>query len=372
MDGIGGPALDELDRTILDIIQDEFPVCAAPYDEIARRAGTSPEDAEQRVAAMREGGVIRRLGAIMDSRAIGMVTTLVAADVEADAVEAVASHVDRFGEVTHCYLREGLPALWFTLVAASQERIDAALAEVRTLPGVHSVMEFPATRVFKLGVKVNVETPEKPEDKRLISPRRHGDHGERQRRGRGERHTEDSRSPPCSPCLRGEESACGGTAAPLSDSERAILRELARDLPEGSRPFAEIASRAGLGEDEVLARVRGLLERGVIRRVAAIVRDRKLGYEGNAMVAWQVPPEKLEQAGAAAAARPEISHAYARRTTPEWQYNLYTMIHAKSREEAMAVVEELAPSIGATDRKALFTVREFTKRRPDYGAVLGG
>lgn len=158
----------------------------------------------------------------------------------------------------------------------------------------------------------------------------------------------------------------------LTDNERAILRELAGGLPEGARPYAEIASRAGLGEDEVLTTIRGLVERGVIRRVAAIVRDRKLGYEGNAMVAWQVPPEKLEQAGAAAAARPEISHAYARRTAAQWPYNLYTMIHAKSREEAMAVVEELAAVIGATDRKALFTLREFTKRRPDYGAVLGG
>ena len=158
----------------------------------------------------------------------------------------------------------------------------------------------------------------------------------------------------------------------LTENERAILRELARDLPHGARPYAEIASRAGLGEDEVLACVRDLLERGVIRRVAAIVHDRKLGYEGNAMVAWRVPPEKVEQAGAAAAARPEISHAYARRTAPEWPYNLYTMIHAKTREAAMAVVDEIAPSISATDRKALFTVREFTKRRPDYGAVLGG
>jgi DNA-binding Lrp family transcriptional regulator len=338
--------VDDLDRAILDVIQDEFPVCASPYDEIARRAGTTPEDAERRVAAMREGGVIRRLGAIVDSRAIGMVTTLVGADVEADAVEAVAAHVDSFPEVTHCYLREGRPALWFTLVAVSQERIDAALAEVRTLPGVHSVMEFPATRVFKLGVKVKAGSS---------PPRHQGHEGSLESWRPGGR----GRSP-------------GEGKASLSDAERAILRELAEDLPRRARPYAEIASRADLGEDEVLATIRGLLERGVIRRVAAIVRDRKLGYEGNAMVAWQVPPEKVEQAGAAAAARPEISHAYARRTTPEWPYNLYTMIHAKTRAEAMAVVDELAPSIGATDRKALFTVREFTKRRPDYSGVLGG
>lgn len=147
--------MDELDRTILDIIQDAFPLCVSPYEEVARRAGTSSEEAQQRVAAMRKDGTIRRLGAVVDSRELGMVTTLVGADVEASAVEAVAAHVDGFPEVTHCYLRDGRPNLWFTLVAASQERIDELMERARSFSGVLSAREFPATRVFKLGVKVN-------------------------------------------------------------------------------------------------------------------------------------------------------------------------------------------------------------------------
>jgi len=155
----------------------------------------------------------------------------------------------------------------------------------------------------------------------------------------------------------------------LSGAERAIVRELSEGLPEGPRPYAAIAERVGLTEDEILDGIRGLKDRGIIRRVAAILHDRELGYDGNAMVVWNVPPERLEAAGAAAAARPEISHAYARRTTPDWPYNFYTMVHARSREEAKAVADELDETIEAKDHKALFTLREFTKRRPDYSVL---
>jgi len=155
----------------------------------------------------------------------------------------------------------------------------------------------------------------------------------------------------------------------LSGTERAIVRELCRELPEGPRPYAAIAGRAGLTEDEILEGIRGLKASGIIRRMAAIVHDRALGYGGNAMVVWIVPPERLEAAGAAAAARPEISHAYARRTTPDWPYNFYTMVHAKSREEAKAVASELNETIQAKEHQSLFTLREFTKRRPDYSVL---
>ena len=157
----------------------------------------------------------------------------------------------------------------------------------------------------------------------------------------------------------------------LSDAERAILRELSGSIPEGPRPYAVIAERAGLDEKDALGIIRGLMDRGAIRRMAAILHDRKLGYDGNAMVAGRVPAEELDRAGAAAAERTEISHAYARRTAPDWPYNLYTMIHARSREEAMGVVKELSRSFGASEHRMLFSLREFTKRPPRYAALFG-
>ena len=147
--------MDRLDKILLDAVQDGFPVCPSPYEAIASRCGTSADEAERRIGRMRAEGVIRRLGALVDSRALGMETTLAAADVEPEAVEKVAGRIDGFPEVTHSYLREGRPNLWFTLVATSHEAIDRILEGVGRLPGVTSVSDLPAVRVFKLRVRLD-------------------------------------------------------------------------------------------------------------------------------------------------------------------------------------------------------------------------
>ena len=151
------PELDDLDRSLLRAVQEGFPLTPEPYAELARACGSSPEEALRRIARMREAGVIRRLGAFVNSRAIGMVTTLAGADVDEEAVERVAAVFDSWPEVTHSYLREGHPNIWFALVAPSREVVDARLAEARALEGVRSCDDYPATRVFKLRVKLGVK-----------------------------------------------------------------------------------------------------------------------------------------------------------------------------------------------------------------------
>ncbi len=155
----------------------------------------------------------------------------------------------------------------------------------------------------------------------------------------------------------------------LTALERVILRLVQGDLPEGLRPYAAIAARAGLSEEEVLKGIRGLLKRGVVRRVAAVPNDRKFGYDANAMVVWRVDEDELERAGAAAAARPEISHVYARKTGLGWPYNFYTLIPGKAREEVLTIVKELGGSFRSPEHRVLFTMREFTKRPPHYGGL---
>ena len=151
------PELDDLDRTLLRAVQDGFPLTPDPYADIAATCGTTGEEAMQRIARLRESGVIRRMGALVDSRARGMVTTLAAADVEDAEIERVAAVIDGFGEVTHSYLREGHPNIWFALVAPTREAVDNRLAEVRALRGVGMCDDFPAKRVFKLRVKLGVK-----------------------------------------------------------------------------------------------------------------------------------------------------------------------------------------------------------------------
>jgi DNA-binding Lrp family transcriptional regulator len=147
--------VDERDREILDALQAGMPVCAEPYARIALQLGATAEDVHARVQKMRREGVIRRFGAILDSRSLGMSTTLAAVDVAEADIESVAQRLDSYPEVTHSYLRLGHPNIWFTLVAASREVIDRRMAEISSIGGVRPAGEFPATKIFKIGVKVN-------------------------------------------------------------------------------------------------------------------------------------------------------------------------------------------------------------------------
>jgi DNA-binding Lrp family transcriptional regulator len=152
----------------------------------------------------------------------------------------------------------------------------------------------------------------------------------------------------------------------LSPSERAVLRIVQDTLPDSARPFAAIAEAVGVTEEEVLGLLRGLKDAGRIRRFGATLRHQRAGYKFNAMAAWRVEDSDADRLAEMMAARPEVSHCYKRLTYPEWPYNLYAMIHGKSREQCLAVVEELKEATGMTDCLVLFSVQELKKTSMAY------
>lgn len=156
------------------------------------------------------------------------------------------------------------------------------------------------------------------------------------------------------------------TAKQFSEKEKRILSIVQADLPDGPEPFAEVARQAGATVEEVLELLRGMKERGEIRRFGATLRHQKAGYGSNAMVAWFVDDEDMERIGTFMADRPEISHCYHRINCMDWPYNLYTMVHAKSREECDAAVAELVRLTGLDDYDILESRREFKKTSMRY------
>ncbi|HMM37631.1 MAG TPA: Lrp/AsnC family transcriptional regulator [Desulfovibrio sp.] len=149
--------------------------------------------------------------------------------------------------------------------------------------------------------------------------------------------------------------------------EERILALAGGDLPDSATPFADIAEAVGTDEKTVLDLLRGLKERGVIRRFGATLRHQKAGYGHNAMVAWRVDdPAEAARVGELLASRPEISHAYERRTYPEWPYNLYTMIHGRNPGDSLKVAEELSRATGITDYAVLNSLQELKKTSMRY------
>lgn len=148
---------------------------------------------------------------------------------------------------------------------------------------------------------------------------------------------------------------------------RRLIAAAQEDLPLVERPFAVLAERHGVGEEQLLEALREWQRAGVMRRYGALVSHRKLGFECNAMVVWQVPPERVEQVGRAFADDPEVTHCYERRPAPALPYNLYTMIHAHSEDECRRKVEHLARWADAARHEVLISTREFKKDSPRYG-----
>ena len=153
----------------------------------------------------------------------------------------------------------------------------------------------------------------------------------------------------------------------FTQTERDILRIVQGTLPDSATPFADIAAQTGSSENEVLALLRKLKEGGQIRRFGATLRHQQAGYGFNAMVAWYVEEGfDVDQIGRTMAKRPEISHCYLRRNCMDWPYNVYTMIHGKSRDDCMQVVDELCRETGVTQYDMLFSHKELKKTSMEY------
>lgn len=149
-------ALDKMDMKLLDYIQSNFPIAPEPYREMAQILGTTEEDIISRLRRLMELGVIRRLGAIFDSRKVGYTGTLCAMKVPPERVAEVALIINSYPGITHNYLRDNEYNMWFTLLAESRERIGAILKQIQEKTGVRDLIDLPAVNIFKIRVNFDL------------------------------------------------------------------------------------------------------------------------------------------------------------------------------------------------------------------------
>jgi DNA-binding Lrp family transcriptional regulator len=152
--------MDDLDRRILDALQRDFPLSERPFDTLAQRLGLDPDLLWRRVEALQESGVIRRLGASLDSRKLGFHSTLAAVRVRPDLVDQAAEVIGQHPEVTHSYLRDHEFNIWFTIIAPDEEKIDTILGAIRAELSLEpsDVLNLPMKRLFKLDARFQAQS----------------------------------------------------------------------------------------------------------------------------------------------------------------------------------------------------------------------
>lgn len=152
--------MDELDCRILEALQNDFPLSENPYEIIANKLQIPCDELWNRTQRLIAEGIIRRIGASLDSHKLGFCSTLAAVYCQADLVEQAAEIIGRFPEVTHSYLRNDNYNIWFTIIATDQERIEYILEQIRTSLSLESsqILNLPIKHLFKLNARFNVKS----------------------------------------------------------------------------------------------------------------------------------------------------------------------------------------------------------------------
>ena len=145
--------LTAFDKSLLNLLQANLPVCSHPYAKLAEQLGTEEQVVLSRLQDLKAAGYLRRIGTFFDSTRLGYKGTLVALKVEPDRMQMVAEAINRYPGATHNYEREGKYNLWFTLITPCVEREQAILSEVETLPGVESMLNLKSNKKYKINVQ---------------------------------------------------------------------------------------------------------------------------------------------------------------------------------------------------------------------------
>jgi DNA-binding Lrp family transcriptional regulator len=329
-------AAHPIDADLLDLIQNEFPLVARPYQTFAEQLGVEESVVLERIAALRAAGQIRQISAIFDTRRLGYRSMLAAAKVSGDqaAIDRAAAVFSAHPGVTHNYLREHELNLWFTLAVPPDSRIglERTIDLLGELAQVESIRYMPSKKFFKIGVDLDVKGDRAPNAKR------------------------EKREPELP------------TPAPetLTDRDKDAIRALQLDLPASARPFLELAEQFGFDEQELIDRGLQFLKTGQMRRFAAVLAHRKAGFTFNGMGVWVCPPERMAEVGALMASYRGVSHCYERPTYPDWPYNLFSMTHGRTKQECEDVLAAISKETGLDDYIVLYSTKEYKKTRVSY------
>lgn len=147
----------------------------------------------------------------------------------------------------------------------------------------------------------------------------------------------------------------------MDDLDIKLLKKVQDGLKLTKRPYELLGQEMGLSEDDVIRRLSSMIEEGVVRRFAAAIGHRAIGIVANAMIVWKVPSNDVDRVGRIVASFEDVTHCYERESQSDWPYNLYAMVHSRSRDECLKIASEIAKAIGIEEYRVLFSEEEYKK-----------
>jgi DNA-binding Lrp family transcriptional regulator len=314
--------LDGVELALLDRWQRQFPLAERPFAVVGGSVGLAEDAAIAAFERLAKQNVLTRIGAIVRPNTVGA-STLAALSVAPARIDEVASLVSAEPAVTHNYEREHELNLWFVVAGPHAGAVDATIRRIEERSGL-PVLNLPLLKAYCL----------------------------------------DTGFP-----LIGASHSDVRPAAAIGYEPDAADRELLAGMEDGlaltPRPYRELGDRIGLAEGEVIRRLERLIAAAIITRFGCVVRHRALGYVANAMAVWDIPDDVVDGVAARIIRNSRVTLCYRRaRRLPEWPYNVFCMVHAKERADALAVIDDVNAVADAAlfDQAVLFSTRCFKQR----------
>ncbi|HEY5943164.1 MAG TPA: Lrp/AsnC family transcriptional regulator [Solirubrobacterales bacterium] len=327
--------LDETDKRLMNLLQSNFPLDPEPFALVAGEADLELDDVLARTQRLLDGRIIREITPIFDTRALGYESMLVAAKVDDENPQRAAKIVNAHPGVSHNYLRTHDFNMWFTIATPpdSELGLQGTLEALMEETGAESMRELPTLTLFKINMNLEME--------------------------------------------KGTEALAAAVEAapprelepqPYDADDIALIKTLQGPMAAVARPYDAAASELGISTEELLDRLRAMVDRKILRRVAAILYHRRAGFSANGMGVWKVPEDKIMEVGGRMASFRGVSHCYQRPTYEDWPYSVFTMAHGRSKQECDAVLDAIAEEceMGPDDRATLYSSTEYKKIRLHY------
>ncbi len=314
--------LSALQQAIINNFQKEFPLCPRPYEAIAKLLHSTEQQVLLAIKDLNQQKVLSRIGPVFDHKKAGA-STLAAIAVPSENLDKIADIVNQFEQVNHNYAREAYSKeqkynLWFVVTASDPMALAETLQEIELHTGFPIlVLPMEASYHIDLGFKINfAEHKLNPVEKKTISKIK-------------------------TPATRTDNTEY------LNQAQKILLRGMIeKGLPTTAQPFDEIAKNLNVIPSQVIKQITQWQQNGLIRRFGLVVKHRKLGFNANAMVVWNIPDEFVDIIAGQLSTFDEVSLCYRRpRRLPDWHYNLFCMIHGSDRDVVLAQIAKITQQI---------------------------
>lgn len=336
-------SISQLQQDIINNSQKGFPLTNQPYKTIAQQLAqvnieTTEYEVFQAIKELDSQEVLSRIGPVFDHKKAGA-STLAALAVPPKDLDKVAGIVNQFEQVNHNYGREHTYNLWFVVTAKDMLALNSTLENIELLTGLPIlVLPMEASYHIDLAFSINVTGLESPTSNQQCN----------------ELITQNSDNITC-----------------LTDSEKTNLRSaIEKGLPVHLSPYQVIAKQLGLTEQQVQMQISLWQKEGLIRRFGLVIKHRKIGYDANAMVVWNIPNDDIDKVALKLAKCDPVSLCYQRpRRLPDWPYNLFCMIHGTDRKLVLQQIDQITEQLGleSIENDILFSFKAYKQHGARYG-----